>query len=248
MSTRSQIGGFIQQQLLSRNLTHVTAVDAAIWLDRAGVLKDSSTRPGLPLRNLLRTGIIVGKRQEPNGRWFIDHVLDTHRGTESVAPSTSPFPAPSVGSPRRTAPSGTGSPSVRSSSDEANVIDLCDEILNLKAIRQHRFAWLLGDPGRDQRQAALPVDAYYPGLSLVVEYHERQHTEAVPFFDRRQTVSGVGRGDQRRIYDNRKKAEIPKHGFALVVIAADELVANTRGRLLRNRPADLVRLRKRLTT
>lgn len=50
----------------------VPAVEAAHWLDQAGLLRDSEIRHGLPLRNLLRAGLIVGQRQEPNRRWFID--------------------------------------------------------------------------------------------------------------------------------------------------------------------------------
>jgi hypothetical protein len=50
----------------------VTAVEAAGWLDEAGLLSDSPHRPGLPLRNLLREQRIRGQRQEPNRRWFID--------------------------------------------------------------------------------------------------------------------------------------------------------------------------------
>ena len=44
----------------------------------------------------------------------------------------------------------------RQSSDEHYVIDLCDEVLGLKASRQHRFDFLKGDTG-----VRLPVDAYY---------------------------------------------------------------------------------------
>ncbi|MFG1277879.1 hypothetical protein [Xanthobacter autotrophicus] len=91
----------------------------------------------------------------------------------------------------------------RSRSDEAYVIDLCDRILGLKAHRQWRFPFLLGDPGRSGRRARLPVDAYYPELGLVMEYHERQHDEPVPFFDRRITAAGIPRGEHRRIYDER---------------------------------------------
>lgn len=90
--------------------------------------------------------------------------------------------------------------------DEVYVTDLCDEVLGMKSSRQHRFPFLLGDSG-----VALPVDAYYEKLGLVVEYCERQHTEAVAFFDRKQTVSGVSRGEQRRIYDERRKAILPQH-------------------------------------
>ena len=37
-------------------------------------------------------------------------------------------------------------------------------------------------------------------------------------FERRHTVSGVGRGEQRRRYDERKSKRIPEHGLRLVVI------------------------------
>ena len=44
---------------------------------------------------------------------------------------------------------------------EIYVIDLCDELLGERASRQHRFDWLVGDPGRDGRPRALLVDAFY---------------------------------------------------------------------------------------
>ena len=56
----------------------------------------------------------------------------------------------------------------RAKSDEAWIIDICDRILGIKALRQHRFPFLLGDPGRAGRRVQLPVDAYYPDLNLVV--------------------------------------------------------------------------------
>ena len=74
------------------------------------------------------------------------------------------------------------------------MIDLCDEILGESELREHRFDWLRGDPGRNGRKAAtLPVDAYYPRHGFVVEYWERQHDQAVAFFDKpdRPTASGV---------------------------------------------------------
>jgi len=101
----------------------------------------------------------------------------------------------------------------RSESDESYVIDLCDEALKLKALRQHRFDFLKGDSG-----TKLPVDAYYPSLNLVVEFKERQHTEEVKFFDRSQTVSGVGRGEQRKIYDQRRKEVLPKQGITDILL------------------------------
>jgi hypothetical protein len=69
-------------------------------------------------------------------------------------------------------------------SDATYVIGLCDRVLNLKAKREHRFDFLLGDPGKHGRSAHLPVDGYYDELKLVVEYREKQHTESVAHFDK----------------------------------------------------------------
>jgi hypothetical protein len=132
----------------------------------------------------------------------------------------------------------------RGESDEAYVIDLCDEILAEAALRQHRFRWLVGDPGRGGRRATLPVDAFYPGRGLVIEYRELQHDEPVPFFDRRDTVSGVGRGAQRFLYDERREMEIRRHGLRLVIFRPKDLASDSRGRLRRNRERDLEALRR----
>ena len=133
----------------------------------------------------------------------------------------------------------------RSDSDEAYVVDLCDAILREPASRQHRFDWLLGDPGRDGCRRTLPVDAYYTGHRLVIEYRERQHEEPVAHFDKPDvlTVSGVHRGIQRRIYDDRRAAEVPGHGLRLVVVRPGDLMADKRGRLLRRREPDEAALR-----
>ena len=121
----------------------------------------------------------------------------------------------------------------RENSDEAYVIDLCDETLGTTAYRQHRFPFLTGDSGR-----TLPVDAYYPSMNLVVEYYESQHTES-GFFDHKDklTVSGVDRGEQRRIYDERRRTVLPKHGIKLVIINYTDF--GTRKKLLRNHDRDL---------
>jgi hypothetical protein len=49
----------------------ITAVDAARELDRLGLLRDSASRPGLPLRKLLRDGEIVNGYQQSGRWWFI---------------------------------------------------------------------------------------------------------------------------------------------------------------------------------
>ncbi|MFF9279097.1 hypothetical protein [Streptomyces griseosporeus] len=136
----------------------------------------------------------------------------------------------------------------RDESDEAYVVGLCNQVLGETALTQHTFDWLLGDPGTGGRRRKLPVDAYWPGHQLVVEYRELQHDRPVPHFDKpdRLTVSGVHRGEQRALYDARRDTEIPAHGLRLVVIRPGDLDADRRGRLRRNREADLAALRTML--
>jgi hypothetical protein len=133
------------------------------------------------------------------------------------------------------------STSARNKSDESYVIDLCDEVLKQKAFRQHRFDFLKGDSG-----TKLPVDAYYSSLNLVIEFKEKQHTEEVNFFDKRQTVSGVGRGEQRKLYDQRRRNVLPEYGIKLIELDYSDF-EHTRGKkLVRNREEDLKVIKKKL--
>ncbi|MCW8100866.1 hypothetical protein [Streptomyces tauricus] len=134
----------------------------------------------------------------------------------------------------------------RDDSDEVYVVGLCDLILGESGLPQHKFDWLLGDPGTNGRRARLPVDAFWPGHGLVVEYRELQHDQPTPHFDKpdRLTVSGVHRGEQRALYDTRRDTEIPAHGLRLVVVRPADLDADGRGRLRRNKKADLAALKK----
>jgi hypothetical protein len=136
---------------------------------------------------------------------------------------------------------------IRSESEEAYVIDLCDGLLGERAKRQHRFPWLVGDPGRDGRCRQLPVDAWYKAHQLVIEFRERQHDEPVAFFDHRATVSGVARGEQRRLYDLRRETEIPQHGLLLMIVRSRDLDCDRRQRLWRNHERDRAALQTLLT-
>lgn len=126
--------------------------------------------------------------------------------------------------------------------DETYILNLCDEVLRRAADRQHRFDFLCGDTGR-----RLPVDAYYSDLRLVIEYRERQHSEAVPLFDRRMTVSGVSRGEQRALYDQRRRDVLPQHGMTLIELDVSEFKTAGRRRLARNRNSDVTVVKKRLS-
>ena len=123
-----------------------------------------------------------------------------------------------------------------SCSDEHYIIDLIDDYLGITAERQATFDFLRGDPSPNRTKGTkLPVDAYYPSLCLAVEYHERQHSESVPHFDKphKLTVSGVHRGKQRRIYDQRRKEILPQHGISLVILEYSEFALKGK-RLLRD--------------
>lgn len=131
----------------------------------------------------------------------------------------------------------------RADSDEYYVIDLCDEVLAVPALRQHKFPWLRGDySAKKGTHSHLPVDAYWEHLRLVIEYAERQHTETVPIFDRRDTVSGVTRGGQRRLYDQRRAELIPLNGLRLVTIPAAAFQLR-RHKIVRDRERDIIIVR-----
>ena len=132
----------------------------------------------------------------------------------------------------------------RSQSDEAYIIDLCDQVFGLTAKRQATFDFLRGDARPGKQGMRLPVDAYYPSLNLIIEYRERQHSECIPIMDQRMTVSGVPRGEQRALYDQRRRDLLPAHGLTLVELSYDQFGCTQAKRLLRQREADLSVIRR----
>jgi hypothetical protein len=131
--------------------------------------------------------------------------------------------------------------------DEPYVLDLCDAVLRLTGLRQYRFDFLQGDPVKNGKSSKLPVDIYYPSLNLVVEYHERQHTEAMPIFDGRQTISGLPRGEQRKRYDERRRQVLPSFGISVVELSYEDFHLDARKRLKRNKVKDEIVVRRKLT-
>lgn len=177
-----------------------------------------------------------------NGRWQVVRGSDQHRDMERVMARL----AGGCFGLRSTSKAVQGA-SLAAIRDEHYVLDLCDAVLGLKAVRQHCFEFLTGDPDRRGRRKPLPVDGYYPALGLVVEYHERQHRERVGFFDDKPTISGVPRGEQRRRYDERRADLLPRHGYSLVVLNVDEFAHDRAKRLLRT-PQDQAVVSRRLAS
>lgn len=129
--------------------------------------------------------------------------------------------------------------------DEHYVMDLLDEILGAGR-RQATFDWLLGDRSPTTgRRRRLPVDGYWSEHGLVVEFDERQHTESVPLWDQKPTLSGISRGEQRRRYDRRKSDVIPAYGLRLVRVAQSSFPQLKKGgkKIDRERTRDLDHLR-----
>ncbi|WP_324134173.1 hypothetical protein [Bosea sp. (in: a-proteobacteria)] len=133
--------------------------------------------------------------------------------------------------------------------DEAYILDLCDDVLGMQALRQHRFPFLLGDAGSSGRRVCLPVDAYYPDLRLVIEYREAQHTRPIAHFDKphRLTISGVHRGEQRRVYDQRRREVLPVNGITLIELDHTLFSHTLNGRLHRVPSEDRAVLTRLLT-
>lgn len=69
-----EINRFLQGELARKGIDEVSAVEAASWLDRSGLLADRPERRGATLRALLRRGEIDGAVQRPprrHGSWFV---------------------------------------------------------------------------------------------------------------------------------------------------------------------------------
>ncbi len=127
----------------------------------------------------------------------------------------------------------------RAESDEKYILDLVARILAEPDYRwQHRFPTLLGDPGKDGRRRTLPVDGYFPRHRLIVEYWERQHSAPVPIMDEGTTVSGISRGHQRRLYDQRRQAWADANNMQLVILDHRGFETDNQGRLRRDPAGD----------
>lgn len=215
----------------------IPAKDLMPYFIKAGIF-EKDEKNGLPIRNVLRNlnkanalhriPYVVAERKNQNTFWFFSRTAQ---------------PASVVKAEKATVTSTSHTTSKRSHSDEHYIIDLCDEVLDIKGSRQHRFHFLRGDAG-----TTLPVDVYYQPFKLVVEYLEPQHTKAVEFFDKpdKLTASGVPRSEQRRLYDERRKKVLPENGIALLALSYSSFSCNSKGKLLRNKTEDLVVVKKAL--
>ena len=108
--------------------------------------------------------------------------------------------------------------------------------------KKHSTLYLVIPAKMGDRQNSY-VDAFFPDTNLIVEYREKQHTKPVEIMDRRMTVSGVHRGEQRRIYDVRKEKWAADNKIRFVVVTYADLAHKNSGRLKRDADYDLAVLR-----
>ena len=120
------------------------------------------------------------------------------------------------------------------------VTELLVEILGPAEIEK-RFEWCRGDSLQAGcRGRTLPFDAVWDSRKLIVEVDERQHGEAVDHFDKpwKLTVSGVHRGEQRRLYDQRKGRHARRRGYKLIRLRVSILASKGRRIAHRDHDAD----------
>ena len=216
------------------SITKIPAKDLMPEFIKAGIF-EKDEKNGLPIRKILRELDQKGKlemipyvfadRKPTNTNWYFQK--------ESM-----------INMPKARKESNKSQLKVTSKNrDEDYVLDLCDEVLKVKGLRQHKFDFLKGDSGRK-----LPVDIYYEDSKLVIEYREYQHSNAVKHFDKpdKMTVSGVHRGEQRKIYDQRRRDVLPANKIMLIEIDYSDFECDGRNRIVRDGERDMRIIKNKL--
>lgn len=70
--------------------------------------------------------------------------------------------------------------------------------------------------------------------------------EAIGFWDKRATISGIPRGQQRALYDQRRRDVLPVHGIDVLGLDVGEFAQNRAKRLKRDVVADTKAVEARL--
>lgn len=210
-------------------------------LIKAGIFKKDE-KSGLPLRKVLRVldekevldviPFVHPERVNKNTYWYLVREGSQYTPKEAINP---------ISKKERTLIN-------RRNSDEYYILDLCDEILNEKASRQHTFDFLVGDVHQDGRtRTELPLDGYYYGLNLAIEYSEKQDSEDSKVDNPdKMTISGVSRAEQRKIYNRRKREVLRKKEINFIEVRYKDFDFDDQGKLTRNKEKDTKILRKML--
>jgi hypothetical protein len=231
------INSVIEAWFVKNTTTEIVPVKALMPEFIAAGIFRKDVKNGKPIRDILRG---LKEREQLH---LIPYVHAEQKGIDTYwyfIPKDAPKPTvlykqETVSTTKQTAEQA------RLLSDETYVIDLCDTALKQKADRQKRFPFLLGDVHKDGiTRTPLPVDAYYQPLNLVIEYKEAQYGQLNDFNKTNgKTVSGVSRGEQRKIYDQRRAEKLPLNGIKLIELSFDVFNCDSENRIIRNPEQDL---------
>lgn len=229
---------------LNNSISIIPAKDMMPYFILAGIFP-ADHRNGLPIRAILR------KLDEKNQLRLIPFVLPERKLKNTswyFRNSKYSTPIPSLPKAKVKLKTVKTKTNTRKDSDEHYVLDLCDKVISKTGLRQHRFDFLLGDANAKGVCAKLPVDIYYPELNLVIEYKEQQHTKTNKHFDKPNmiTVSGVHRGEQRRIYDQRRLEVLPQNGIKVIEISYSDFAFDRKDKIVRDWERDLERVIRKL--
>lgn len=197
-------------------------------LVEAGVfVKDE--KKGLPLRKILRKldkvselskmPFVHAERRSENTYWYLVREGKEYAPKELISPITN-------NEKRRLD---------IQNSDETYLINLCDELLEQKASRKHTFETIVGKlHKRGKGRTKLPLDAYYEGLKLVIEFFEKNVSDDDSENSRMIDKKEQERITQRNYYDQLKKEGVLKKKLRLIEINYSMFECNTDDKLVRN--------------
>ncbi|WP_299528865.1 hypothetical protein [uncultured Lutibacter sp.] len=231
----TQINEVIAEYFNTHSEDYIAAKDIMPALINAGVFTKDSKK-GLPFRKVLRKldeensldkiPFVHAERTEKTTYWYL--VRKGAKYSPKVETTTISKKQLAI--------------SKKINSDEHYILNLCDELLNNSASRQHRFPFLLGDFHKDKKnRTKLPVDGYYEKLNLVIEYRLKQRTEKTSDSDKTavKTVSGVTKDEQRKIYDKRKKDVLKRKNINLIEINYYAFEYDNEMNIIRNKEKDI---------
>lgn len=236
MSTNSiaQINDVIAEYFKTHSEDYIPVKDIMPALINAGIFT-KDTKKGLPFRKILRTldqedsldkiPFVHAERIEKNTYWYLVREGAKYAPKEATATLSKKQLAIRK----------------RVNSDEHYILNLCDELLNDSASRQHRFPFLLGDFHKDKiSRTKLPVDGYYQTLNLVIEYRVKHSKEDVDI-DKAEvkTTRRVTIDAQRKIYDLRKRDVLERKNINLIEINYYAFEYDSDMNIVRNKNKDI---------
>lgn len=190
-------------------------------LIKAGVF-NKDEKKGLPIRKVFRKldkeeqlgkiPAVHAERRSENVYWYLVREGKEYSPSEVISPLTK---------------KEKGILNIENS-DEYYLVNLCDELLKETASRKHTFDTLVGRlHKRGKGRTKLPLDAYYEGLKLAIE-----------FFEKRETEESDEREAQRKFYDQRKKDVLKRKEINLIEINYALFECNEDDRLIRDKEKD----------